>query len=210
LTGEGQVVDVTLLGTGMWTISADFAAASFAQKQPPRHDRKAPLNPIWNSYRCSDGKWLLLGMAQPDPYWPKFCRMIGKPEWIDDTRYNTLLRRLENRVELTQAIESIIETEDRVTWAQRMDAAGLIWAPIAEMPDVLHDETVHSLGIFTTVDHPKYGPYETMSAPFRVRGADIQVRGPAPLPGSDTQQVLLEYGFSTDEIAELAANGVLG
>ena len=67
-SGEGQVVDVTLLGTGLWTIGTDLAAALQAGHQPPRHDRERPPNALWNSYRCADGRWLLLVMLQPDRY----------------------------------------------------------------------------------------------------------------------------------------------
>ena len=53
-------------------------------------------------------------------------------------------------------------------------------------------------------------PPVMVSAPFKIRGADIQVRGPAPTAGEHTWEVLEQGGFSEDEIAELAANGVLG
>ncbi len=100
--------------------------------------------------------------------------------------------------------------EDLQTWAVRFDSAGLIWAPVAELPDAFEDTTVRSLGVFTQVDHPQFGPYQTMTAPFRIRGADIKVRGPAPLAGADTLEVLREYGFSDEEMSELAAAGVFG
>ena len=60
------------------------------------------------------------------------------------------------------------------------------------------------------LDESPIGPYETLSAPFHIRGADIAVRGPAPLPGEHTQEILQEFGFDDGEIAELAADGVFG
>jgi crotonobetainyl-CoA:carnitine CoA-transferase CaiB-like acyl-CoA transferase len=209
-TDDGQVVDVTLLGTGMWTIGTDLSAAVMARQQPRRHDRTRPANPIWNSYRCADGQWVLLVMPQPDPYWPKFCAMVGRPEWETDSKYGTLMQRMEYGAELTTQIDTIFASADLATWAQRLDAAGLVWAPVAELPDVIEDPTVDALGVFTEVEHPQFGTYETLAAPFRIRDADIAVRGPAPAVGQHTELVLDRLGLGAEEIADLATQGVFG
>jgi crotonobetainyl-CoA:carnitine CoA-transferase CaiB-like acyl-CoA transferase len=209
-TGEGQVVDVTLIGTGMWTIGADLSGAVMMRQQPPRHDRTRPPNPIWNSYRCADGKWLQLVMLQADAYWPRFCEMAGKPDWETDPRYDTLVHRMENSADLTAQIDAIFASADLESWAERLDAARLVWAPVAELPDVVDDPTVRSLGIITEVEHPEFGTYETLATPFRIRGADIAARGPAPSVGQHTESVLHDLGLEADEIADLAAHGVFG
>jgi crotonobetainyl-CoA:carnitine CoA-transferase CaiB-like acyl-CoA transferase len=103
-TGEGQYVDVTLFGTGIWTIGADISAALSAREQPARHDRAAPANPIWNSYRTSDERWILFVMHQPEPYWPRFCAAIGEPDWASDERYDSAPKRAERSVELVGAL----------------------------------------------------------------------------------------------------------
>jgi len=209
-TGEGQVVDVTLLGSGLWTIASDLSAALLARQQPPRHDRTSPPNPIWNSYQCADGKWVLLVMPQPDPYWPAFCGIVGRPEWVADPRYDSLQTRMKNSAELTAQIDTIFRSTDYASWAKKLDEGGLIWAPVAELPDVIEDPTARALGAFVELEHPDVGRYETLAAPFRVRDADIRPRGPAPRAGEHTQQVLEELGLEADEMAELAAKGVFG
>jgi crotonobetainyl-CoA:carnitine CoA-transferase CaiB-like acyl-CoA transferase len=93
-TGEPQHCEVTLQGTGIWTLAGDMQAALIAREQPTRHERTHPANPIWNSYRCACGNWILLVMPQPDPlYWPRFCDMIGRPEWKTDPRCLTVFDR---------------------------------------------------------------------------------------------------------------------
>jgi crotonobetainyl-CoA:carnitine CoA-transferase CaiB-like acyl-CoA transferase len=209
-TGEGQVVDVTLLGTGIWTIGPDLSAVLQAHQHPPRHERSHPANPIWNPYQCSDGRWLLLVMPQPDRYWPPFCEMVERPEWVSDERYDTLAHRMEHSERLTAEIDAIFSSADLAAWAQRLDAAGLIWAPVAELPEVVDDPTVRALGSFVEVEHPEFGSFETLAAPFKIRGADLAPRGPAPALGEHTQAVLEELGLDADELAELAVAGVFG
>ena len=89
---------MTLQGTGMYTLASDFQAALVAREQPGRHVRTQPANPIWNSYQCADGLWVLLVMPVPDPYWPRFCAAIEKPEWATDARYDGLAKRRDARV----------------------------------------------------------------------------------------------------------------
>ena len=209
-TNQGQHVEVTLQGTGMYTIAMDLQAALIAREQPRRHDRTRPPNPIWNSYRCSDGEWLLLVMPQPDPYWPKFCAMIGKPEWAADPRYDSLAKRCENTVELTQAIDAIFATNHRGHWAAQLDAHGIIWAPVARLTDVIDDPQAREMGWFTTIEHRDLGTLETISTPFRIYGADVGPRGAAPAAGAHTFEVLAELDIGDEEIAQLATDGVIG
>jgi crotonobetainyl-CoA:carnitine CoA-transferase CaiB-like acyl-CoA transferase len=210
MTGEGQVVDVTLVGTGLWTIATDLSGALPTGTQPARPDRTRPPNPLRNSYRCADGKWLMLVMAQPDGYWPAFCRALEHPEWQNQPEYDSLSSRMQNSARFTSLLDETFATADRETWARRLDAEGLIWAPVQELPDVIDDPTIRGLGSFSTVEHPAIGSFETVSAPFHIKGADIAVRGPAPDPGQHTTEILDALGFDSDQIAEFAAGGAFG
>jgi crotonobetainyl-CoA:carnitine CoA-transferase CaiB-like acyl-CoA transferase len=209
-TGEGQHVEVTLQGTGMWTLAGDMQAALVAREQPGRHVRTQPANPIWNSYQAKDGLWVLLVMPLPDPYWPKFCAAIEKPEWANDPRYDGLAKRREHSRELTAQLDAIFATRTRAEWAARMDAQGLIWAPVATLPDVIDDPQAREMGWFATVDSPALGRFETLDTPFKLYGADVGVRGPAPAAGEHTFEVLTQLGLGDDELARLAEDGVIG
>ena len=209
-TNESQHVEVTLQGTGMYTIATDLQAALIAREQPSRHDRTRPPNPIWNSYRCRDGEWLLLVMPQPDPYWPRFCAMIGQSEWATDPMYDTLAKRREYTVELTRSLDAIFATHDRAHWATQLDAHGMIWAPVATLTEVIDDPQVREMGWITTVAHPEFGTLETIGTPFRIRGADIGPRAAAPAAGAHTFDVLAELEIGDEEIARLATEGVIG
>jgi crotonobetainyl-CoA:carnitine CoA-transferase CaiB-like acyl-CoA transferase len=210
-TGDAQRVEVTLQATGMWTLAGDLQAALLARQQPGRHNRTMPGNPIWNSYQCADGRWVLLVMPVPDPlYWPRFCQAVGRPEWARDERYDTLLKRRERTAELTPQIETIFREHELDYWSARLDEFGLIWAPVAELPDVIEDPQVRTMGWFTTIDHPEHGAFETLATPFHIDGADMGVRGPAPDAGQHTFDVLAALGIEGDELTGLMTAGVIG
>lgn len=209
LSGKGQHVETTLQASGMWTIAGDLSAALASRQHPPRFSRTSPGNPIWNSYRCNDGNWLLLVMAVPFPnYWPKFATMVGREDWLRDYGDVRALRAA-SRV-LTAEIEAILATHDRQYWQARLDDAGLIWAPVATLPDVVDNTQARAMGWFAEVTHPQHGPFETLDTPFKLHGSDTGARGPAPDIGQHTAEVLNDFGLRGDEITALAADGVFG
>ena len=211
LTGEGQHVETTLQASGMWTIAGDFSAGLAAKSNAPRISRKAPTSPIWNSYECSDGQWVLLVMPVPFPiYWPRFCAMVGHPEWADDDHWTDLSKLRASTAELTAMIEPIFKSRPRAHWAAELDRAGLIWSSVATITEVMNNPQVREMGWIKELEHPEYGKFETLDTPFKIYGSEVGARGPAPTPGADTFEVLSAMGVSEERLGELAAQGVLG
>ena len=208
-SGRGQELHFSLLNSGLWVLGTDVQAALIARNNPTRHDRTAPPNPIWNTYRCADGRWLLLVMPQPDPYWPKVCAAIERSELIDDPRFDSLETRRRNSRELVGILEDAFAAAPRDEWGRRLDAHGVIWAAIQSMTEVIEDPQARANGYYTTVDHPSLGPFETVDAPFRFGRSRVTARGPAPELGQHTEEVLLEFGYSWEEIAALRERGAL-
>lgn len=209
-TGEGQLVDATLMGTGMWTVGTDLASVLVAKQQPPPHDHAAPGNPLHNAYECADGRWVQLVMPQPDRFWAAVCKMLGLEGWADDERYDSISKRREHTRVLTGGIAERFRQHDLDYWREQLDAFELIWAPVSTLPELIDDPQVREMKIFAEIEHPVLGRFETMNTPFQIAGADIAVRGPAPGAGQHTAEVVREAGLSEDEVAELAANGVFG
>lgn len=210
-TGEGQHVETTLQASGMWTIAGDFSAALAARSNAPRITRKSPTSPLWNTYLCSDGHWILMVMPVPFPgYWPRFCAMVGHPEWATDPRWDTLAKIRQQTTEITAMIEPIFAAHPKAYWAARLDEADLIWAPVATIMEVIDNPQIREMGWIAELQHPEYGPFQVLDTPFHIYGSDVGARGPAPEPGQHTFDLLAEFGIEGDALNELATNGVIG
>ena len=209
-TGEGQRVEVTLQRTGIWALAGDVTSTLYSRVQPERHSNDRPANPIWNHYKTRDDRWILLVMPMAMAYWPHFCKLVGRPEWAEDERFSNLMGLLTNGPEIVPEIRELIAEHDLPHWCEELDSAGLIWAPVAEMPEVIEDPALRESGAFSVITHPTAGAIETVAAPFDIRGADIEVRGPAPALGEHTREVLEQVGISPERIEDLVARGVLG
>src|SRR5207342_1893417 len=82
-TGEGSVVDVSLLATAMWTLSSDILAA--LQGSTPRAPQgRVMVNPLVGTYRTQDDRHISLVFLESDRYWPAFCALVGRPELAED------------------------------------------------------------------------------------------------------------------------------
>ena len=111
-TGQGQVVEVALQQTGVYTIATDVARALIDRRQPARMDRDAPPNPLFNCYEASDGRWIMLVHMTPDPYWPRLCRAIGRADWEADPAYTTMKGRAADCVALARGVTRVFRRHD--------------------------------------------------------------------------------------------------
>ena len=207
-TGKGQVVETALLRVGTWTIGLDVQAALLDHVQPAKRGRAEAFGPMNTTYQCGDGRWLNL-CAQDQSKWAALTAALGRPELGDDPRYATPIDRFRNNVEIIGILGEIFASAPADDWAKALDASGIIWEKVAELPDVVADPQARRIGMFTEVDHPA-GAFETLTAPFTMNGSDVQVRGRAPEIGEHTREVLRDRGIGADRIDELAKAGVLG
>jgi crotonobetainyl-CoA:carnitine CoA-transferase CaiB-like acyl-CoA transferase len=209
-TGQFQRVEVALFQVAAWTLASDLSMSLIDGTQPPKPARAEWPNPLTCRYRCADGRWVALCMPGPRDYWDSFCIAVGRTEWIFDERYADVPTRLGHSAELVAAIDEVIGAEPLEHWASRFDEAGVIWAPVQRLPDVIADPQAEALGVFSTVEDREAGfTFRTVSAPFHVEGAGIAVRGPAPVLGRHGREVLAEAGFGDDEIDALDRAGVI-
>ncbi|MEZ5559710.1 MAG: CoA transferase [Pseudomonadales bacterium] len=209
LTGEGQHVEVTLQRTGIWALASDVNNALLDRTQPQKTSRRQPVNPIWNFYQTSDDRWLALVMPMAMAYWPKFCVAIGREDWLEDPRFQHLPGLAEHGPALVPELEVLFRAHDLSYWREVLDAAGLIWEPVAELPEVVEDPVLRESGAFDVVTHARGGRMEIVAAPFRIRAADVTVRGPAPDAGEHTRAVFEQAGIASERIDELLGRGVL-
>jgi len=208
-TGQGQVVDVNLLATAAWTMATDLSSTLVDGQDPLMLGRRRRRHALQESFRTADERWILLFMPEPH-WWPKFCTVVGRPEWVEDERLSTFDARLVNMPLVTDLMDEVLATRPLADWGQRFDEAGLTWGPAATVSEVAADPHSAVVGTFPEVQHPSYGAFRTVAVPMRLRGQDLTPRGPAPDLGQHTREVLGELGLSADELDALVADGTLG
>jgi crotonobetainyl-CoA:carnitine CoA-transferase CaiB-like acyl-CoA transferase len=208
-TGEGQLVETALMRVGAWTVGVDLAAALVDRRQPTKRSREHPISPMNTMYRCADGAWLILS-AHDAATWGALCRAVGRPELAEDERFATAAGRFGHAEELVGIFEEVFGAHPYDHWAAHLGPTGIIFSKMAELTEVIDDPQARAMSMFTELEHPAIGRFETLAAPFSLSRSQVAARGPAPEIGQDTISVLAEHLKMADgEIQALIDAGVV-
>jgi len=164
-------------------------------------------NPMANTYETWDGKWIRFNALQADRYWAKFCKLIGREELEKDFRFATLEAREENRKELYHIFREAFLIRSLEEW--RPLILDLPASPVQNLVEVINDPQVRANNFFLPYDHPTYGPMEIMASPVNMSKTPATIRMAAPEFSQHTEEVLLEEGYSWEDIERFKEEGVI-
>jgi crotonobetainyl-CoA:carnitine CoA-transferase CaiB-like acyl-CoA transferase len=208
---EPSVVDVALLNVGMWQVQRDILSAQFDGPEPrERTISRAERNPMTGSYRTKDGRFVLLAVVSPDPYWKEFCEVIDMPDLATDERFLTMDVRQQHAEECVAVLDEVFASRTYDEWCTALAKFSGAWAPVQRPFDVRQDEQARLNGFFTEIDTGSDEPLEVVSSPVTFDECTQRRRASrAPEVGEQTEEILLELSYSWDEIGELKREGVV-
>ena len=201
----GQVIDVSLQHIGFYITGNDTAMTLVTGQTPPRHDRRAARNPLWNHYPTQDGRWIFLVMIESDRYWPQLLRALGLDALERDARFTGPVERYRNGAELIRRFDEVFRSKPLAAWTEILAQHRLIWAPVLTLAEAVADPQAEVFGSFPTVPHPTQGPFRTVAPPLQMSGHALDGTAAAPALSADTEALLREVGMSETDIALLLA-----
>ena len=206
-TGRGSVVDVSLLATAMWTLSSDVLAALQGGKPRAMDGRASSPNPLVGSYRTSDGRHLQLVFLQGDRYWADLCALLGRPDLAADERFADMAARRENRVACLAELDAEFGKRTFQECKELLARLDAPWAPVQAVEELLDDPQVQANGYIGTVSEDGL-EYRLPAVPVQIDERPPPMRR-GPEHGEHTEAVLLELGYTWDDISALRDAGVL-
>ncbi len=134
-SGVPSVVDASLLSCAMWALSPDIVAAGlFGIAKLPRGDRMHPPNPLVGTYRTKDRRFINLTMLESDRFWPDLCARIGRPDLVDDPRFENSARRHEHAPECVGVLDEIFAQRTLEEWKIAPGRCGRRVGPLSRTP----------------------------------------------------------------------------
>jgi crotonobetainyl-CoA:carnitine CoA-transferase CaiB-like acyl-CoA transferase len=208
-TGKGQLVDTSLMGALIALHGVNFAAPGVLGKEYSRLLRTEAGNPIYNHYQCRDDKWIVIAHLQPDRYWPNVCKAMSLEELVSDPRFNSIEARHDNCKELVAILDERFATKTRDEWMKIFKNENVICTPVQSAREVFDDPQALANNYIIEVEHPVWGKIKMIGFPWTFHETPASVRREAPELGQHTEEILLELGYSWEDITRLKDEGVI-
>lgn len=169
--------------------------------------RENAPNPLTLPYETKDERRLVFIVLQPDRYWSRFCQAIEQEDLEHDPRFESIERRRENSAALIAILREAFLTKTLDEWKPRLSA--IPFAPAQTLLEVINDPQARINDFFVSFDHPTYGRIDVIANPVKLSKTPATIRMPAPEFGQHTEEVLLEHGYTWEDIAQFKEQGVI-
>ena len=205
-TGEPSVVDVSLLGSGLWAMGHTIALTQHLQERlvaPVPGVHGSPINPLVGLYETADGRYISFVMMQPNKFWADVCRHMDVTEYIDDPRFASAEQIAAHTADAVEILGKAMATRTLEEWSARFATLAGPWAPVQDTLQAAADAQVRANDYLVQA-----GELELVSNPVQFDVAAPR-SGAAPGFAEQTDEILEELGLDWDRIIELKTAGAV-
>jgi crotonobetainyl-CoA:carnitine CoA-transferase CaiB-like acyl-CoA transferase len=207
-TGQGQQIDLSLLDCSVALVAQRSCEYLIGDAPPGRIGNRTPGTAPGQLFRCADG--YLMVQAGGDRQFATLCAIMQRPELADDPRFANMQLRLVNIDALAVELERTFVTRSGREWFDLLTEAGVLTAPIYDIPQCFADPQIQARGLRVTVPHPIAGSIDLVASPMRFSATPIETYGTPPLLGEGAGDVLSDWlGYGEETISRLREAGAI-
>ena len=204
-TGQGQYIDASLfdsaLAFSIWDTSEYWGTGNPPVALGTANRMTAPYQAV----KAKDG-YFVMG-ATNNKLWQLLCGILERPDLLQKVEYQTIAGRLGQREQLIQELENSFALKSSDEWIDLLLEHGIPAGPILDYPQAFESEHGRHRQMRIEIDHPLEGKVPNIGFAVKMQGTPQEVRRHPPLLGEHTQEVLMQAGFTPDEIKELEEQG---
>lgn len=207
-TGLGQHVDGSLMKTGLLMGNRETIEAEvLGVRRQPTGNRGQTSGPF-DVFTTRDGH--VMASVVGDLQFERWCGLVGRPELLDDPRFNNDTDRGRNGAVLSEIFATWCRSRPTSVVMTELSNAGVAAGPVLRPEELLDDPHVQASGHLVDVDYPGLPrPAPIADFPVALSNTPGHVRGPAPTLGADTDLILAELGFASERIAQWRRDGIV-
>jgi crotonobetainyl-CoA:carnitine CoA-transferase CaiB-like acyl-CoA transferase len=171
--------------------------------------RSSIPNPMATAYWTKEDRVVYINCLQPERYWSKLCRAIGRPELEHDSRFETQDARFLNHSDLFFILKEAFSSKTVDEWRPILTEAAIPYAIQQKLSEVPQDIQARANKYFVPVEHPIHGKFEVIANPINLSETPATYRLPAPEFSQHTEEILLELGYTWEDITTLKDKKVI-
>lgn len=218
-TGRGQHIDISMQDVMYFH---NFWAFADRANAPDKKDIKNLLGrdlvsfltdpehpvPFWNSYRAKDGYIVIVALT--DAQWNRLMEVIGRPELVEDERFNNIVARIRNADEGVQIISDWVSQRTTDEVEKLLASARIPCGKVKDFDELFSDSQLRARGMFVKVSHPVFGSVDSCGFPIKMSESDVEIVSGCPELGQDTERVLKELlEYDSAKIMRLRKEGII-
>jgi formyl-CoA transferase len=207
-SGRGQYIDCSLLDTqvaALANIASNYlVAGQEATRWGTAHESIVP----YQTFPTKDRPIAIAAANQK--LWESFCNAAGKGDWLEDPRFESNPKRVENRDVLLPLVADLMAQKSCDEWMEILLDAGVPCGPVNNMESLFADPQVQHRQMLAEVPHPTIGTLKLTGVPLKYSETPGEVRLAPPLLGEHIEEILSSVlGYSSERIATLRSDGVV-
>jgi len=207
-SGRGQYIDSSLLDiqvAALANIASNYlVAGKEARRWGTAHESIVP-------YQVFDTLDQPVAIAVANQkLWVSFCKAVGREAWIDDPRFESNPKRVENRGILLPLVAELMAERTCSEWVSILVEASVPCGPVNDMQHLFADPQVRHRGMVAEVAHPTIDALQLCGLPIKYSETPGRIRMAPPLLGQHSDEILAEVlGYTEPQVAELRDAGVV-
>jgi benzylsuccinate CoA-transferase BbsF subunit len=209
-TGRGQLLDLSQFETAIYFFLPGILDYAVNGREPVRNGNACAFAVPHNVYPCK-GKdcWCTITVFNNEQ-WVELCKVIGKPEYGQDSRFDTLLHRKEREKEVDDFIKDWTINFTPKELMTLLQGAGIPAGVVENAADLYADPQLRHRNLFWSIEHPEMGAFTHLGASLEMSKTPAQAYLPSPCLGEHNEYVLTKIlGKTDEEFLDILQTGVL-
>lgn len=207
-SGKGQRIDSSLFDSQVATLS--YVASNYLNsgEAPKRLGNAHPNIVPYQDFKASDGS--VAFAAGNDLQWGKFCKAAGKDEWVEDERFATNPKRVENREILVPLLDELFSKRSVEAWLKLCDQAGIPAAPINSVDQVFEDPQAAARDLVMEAELQSGDKVRMAGSPLNTVENPPELFSPPPQLGEHNEEVLRKLlDYKSEDIRRLESENII-
>jgi len=207
-TGRGSEVKSALFESTAFIVGQHMAQYAVSGKPAPPMPARISAWAIYDVFETRDQQQVLVGVVT-DGQWRKFCSVFELPDLAADARLATNNGRVAERPRILPLIRELFQGYDKQALMDKLESVELPFAPIVRPDELFADPHLRTGEKLLELELPDGRRTALPALPMNLDGHGFGLRRDPPQIGQHSQEVLLEAGFSQEQVQALHEEAVI-